>query len=142
MRFLHWYFIVLFALVLAFNCVVWGAAARLPDEVGAHLLNSARREGPIVYAYMTVGGALDQALPALDSWGQRRATAALSEGFARIKEDPTVAMDLVFSQTWNPAHATLKLCHWAAPVLAVLSLVFWLRRPTRVNLMRGRGRGR
>lgn len=139
-RFLHWYVIALFLLVLGYDFVVWGAASRLPDEVGKHLLNSAQREGPLAYFYMRVGGALDEAVPALDAWGRAHASAALEEGAARIKEDPAVAMDLVFSQTWNGHHATLKFCHWAAPVLALLSIVFWLRRPKKVSLIGARRR--
>jgi len=139
MRYLHWYVIVLFLLVLAYDLVVWGGAARLPD-VGPRLLGSARQESPLVYLYMFAGGALDQAVPALDQWGQQHAAAALSDGFERIKQDPAVAMDLVFSQTWNSHHAMLKFCHWAAAALAVLSLVFWLRRPKKVSLIGGRRR--
>lgn len=139
MRYLHWYLIVAFVLVLAYDLVVWGGAARLP-EIGPKLLGSAREEGPLTYLYMTAGGALDSAIPTLDQWGQQHATAALADGFPRIKEDPRVAMDLVFSQTWNSRHATLKFCHWAAPALAVLSLVFWLRRPKKIRLIGGRRR--
>jgi hypothetical protein len=131
---LHWYAIGLFLIVLAYDCIVWGAASRLPD-VGPHLLASAQGEAPLVYSYMRVGSVMDQAVPALDSWGQRHASAALSEGFARINDNPRVAMDLVFSRTWNSQHATLKTMHWAAPVLAVISLVLWLRRPKKVALI-------
>lgn len=136
-RHLHAWIGLLFFLVLAYDFVVWGGAARLP-EVGTHLQDSARREGPLAYFYMQVGSAIDGAVPALDSWGQRRAEVALAEGFPRIKDDPAVSMDLVFSQTWNIHHATLKFCHWAAPVLAVLALVFWMRRPKKVRLMGSR----
>lgn len=134
-RFLHWYALVLFLLVLGYDFVVWGAASRLPDEVGPHLLNSAQREAPLAYFYMRVGASVDQAVPALDNWGLHAANVALADGFAHIKDDPAVAMDLVFSQTWNLHHAVLKFCHWAAPVLALISLVFWLRRPKKVRMM-------
>ncbi len=138
-RHFHWWIGLLFLFVLGYDFVVWGAAARLPD-VGAHLQDSARREGPLAYFYMRVGSALDEALPALDRWGQYRAESALAEGFPRIKQDATVAMDLVFSQTWNAQHFTLKVCHWAAPVLAVLAVVFWVRRPKKVRMLGSRRR--
>jgi hypothetical protein len=138
-RHLHWWVGLLFLLVLGYDFVVWGGAARLP-EVGAHLQDSARREGPLTYFYMRVGSVIDAAVPALDSWGQHRAESALAEGFPRIKEDPTVAMDLVFSQNWNAQHFMLKLCHTAAPVLAVLALVFWIRRPKKVRMLGSRRR--
>jgi len=138
-RHLHWWIILLFFVVLGYDLVVWGAAARLP-EVGAHLQDSARREAPLVYFYMRVGSIIDAAVPALDAWGQHHAEAALAEGISRIKDDPAISMDLVFSQTWNVHHATLKFCHWAAPMLAVLALVFWIRRPKKVRLMGSRRR--
>ena len=131
---LHWYAIALFVIVLSYDFVVWGAASRLPD-VGPQLLASAHSEGPLVYLYMRAGSVVDQAVPALDQWGQRQANAALSEGFQRIQEDPKVAMDLVFSQTWNAQHAMLKTMHWAAPALALISIVMWIRRPKKVALM-------
>ena len=139
MRHLHWYAIAVFLIVLGYDLVVWGGAARLP-EVGPKLLGSARQEAPLVYAYMNAGGVLDGAVPALDRWGQQRASAALGDGFVRISEEPRVAMDLVFSQTWNSGHAMLKFCHSAAPVLAVLSLILWLRRPKKISLMGARRR--
>ena len=138
-RYLHWWIGLLFLTVLGYDFVVWGAAARLP-EVGTHLQDSARREGPLVYFYMRVGSAIDAAVPALDDWGQRRAATAFSEGFSRIKQDPAVAMDLIFSQTWNAQHLTLKVCHWAALALAALALVFWVRRPKKVRMLGSRRR--
>ena len=138
-RHFHWWIGLVFLLVLGYDFVVWGGAARLP-EVGAHLQDSARREGPLAYFYMRVGSAIDDAVPALDRWGQHRAELALAEGFPRIKQDAAVAMDLVFSQTWNAQHLTLKVCHWAAPVLGLLALVFWLRRPKKVRMLGSRRR--
>lgn len=138
-RHLHWWISLLFLLVLAYNFIVWGAAVHLP-EVGAHLQGSAQREAPLTYFYMRVGSVLDTAVPVLDDWGGRHAEAALSEGFPRIKQDPMVSMDLVFSQTWNAQHALLKVSHWAAPALAVVALVFWLRRPKKVRMLGSRRR--
>ena len=136
-RHLHWVVTLLFLLVLGYDVVIWGAAARLPD-VGPHILGSAAQEGPLAYVYMQAGAALDQAVPALDAWGRAHATAAFSAGFERIKAEPTIAMDLIFSNTWNSQHAMLKFCHWAAPALGLLSLVLWIRRPKKVHLMGSR----
>ncbi|MDR3385521.1 MAG: hypothetical protein P4L92_00595 [Rudaea sp.] len=138
-RNLHWWIILLFLLALGYDLVVWGAAARLP-EVGPRLLASAQREAALTYAYMRAGSILDAAVPLLDDWGSQRAQMALGEGFARVKDDPRVAMDLVFSQTWNAQHLMLKFCHSAAPVLAVIALVFWVRRPKKIRLMGQRRR--
>ena len=128
---------LLFVLVLGFDLIVWGAAARLP-EVGPKLLLSAQREAPLVDFYMRVGGVLDATVPRLDGWGAKYANGALGEGFDRIQADPSVAMDLIFSQTWNPHHALLKFLDWAAPALGVLALVLWIRRPKKVSLMGSR----
>ncbi len=133
-RYPYWWAVLLFLATLGYDFVVWGAASRIP-EVGSHLMLSARREAPLAYAYMIAGGALDAAVPPLGEWGERQATLALEEGFARIKDDPSVAMDLVFSQNWNARHLLLKTCHWGAPVCLLLSFVLWLRRPKKVSLL-------
>jgi len=134
LRNLHWIALVLLLLALVFDFAVWGGAARLPD-VGPLLLRSAQREAPVVRFYMLVGQPLDGAVAALDRFGQAHATAAFSDGFQRIREDPAVAMDLVFAETWNSQHASIKTVFWATPVLAALWFVFWLRRPKKVSLM-------
>lgn len=134
LRNLHWIGLVLLLLALCFDFAVWGGAARLPD-VGPLLLRSAQREAPVVRFYMLVGEPLDAALAPFDRFGQEHATTAFSDGFARIRDEPAVAMDLIFSSTWNSTHASIKTVFWATPVLAVLWLVFWLRRPKKVSLM-------
>ena len=133
----HWWVTLLFVWTFAYDLIVWGAASRLPD-IGQKLQVSAQRQALLAHIYMSAGGALDAAVPVLDDWGTQRADTALSNGFERIKEDPEVAMDLVFSNTWNATHATLKLMYWAAPVFGLIALVLWSRRPKKVSLMRGR----
>jgi hypothetical protein len=133
-RYLHWWITLLFALALLYDFAVWGALAGLP-EIGPKLELSARRQALLATIYMSGGTALDAALPPLKDWGERRGEAALAEGFPRMREDPYVAMDLIFSQTWNAAHATLKFCYWAAPVAGLLALVAWVRRPKKIRLM-------
>ncbi|MGH8091629.1 MAG: hypothetical protein ACREO6_09275 [Rudaea sp.] len=133
----HWWFTLLFVWAFAYDLVVWGAAAHLPD-IGDHLQASAQRQALLANIYMSAGGALDAAVPVLDDWGTQRAHTALADGLERIKEDPMVAMDLIFSNTWNSTHATLKFMYWAAPVFGVIALVLWSRRPKKVSLMGGR----
>ena len=133
----HWWFTLLFVWALAYDLAVWGAAAHLPD-VGVHLQVSAQRQALLANIYMSVGGKLDAAVPFFDDWGTQRAQTALSQGFARIKEDPMVSMDLIFSNTWNTTHATLKFMYWAAPVFGLIALVLWSRRPKKISLMGGR----
>jgi len=136
-RYLHWWVTLFFLIAISYDLIVWGAAARLPD-IGPKLQLSAQRQALLAHIYMGVGGWLDGAVPFFDDWGRQQALAALSTGFPRIKGDPMVAMDLIFSETWSAAHSMLKLMYWAAPVLALLALVLWSRRPKKVHLMRSR----
>ena len=135
---MHWLFLALFVWALTYDLVIWGAAARLPD-VGDMLRVSAQRNALLATVYMAGGNALDGAVPALEEWGAQHAKNALAEGIPRIKDDPNVAMDLIFSQTWNSSHFWLKLMYWAAPVLGLIALVTWARRPKKIHMM-GSGR--
>jgi len=133
---LHWVLLILFIWAFAYDLVVWGAAGRLPD-VGDKLRMSAQRNALLATMYMAGGDALLAAAPALEDWGAQRAQYAIGPGFARIKDDPNVAIDLIFSQNWNATHAMLKLMYWAAPVLSLLALIAWSRRPKKVSLIGG-----
>jgi hypothetical protein len=106
----------------------------LPD-IGAHLQSSAQRQAFLANIYISAGEALDAAVPFLDDWGTQRAQTALADGIERIKDDPMVAMDLIFSNTWNSTHAMLKIMYWAAPVFGVIALVLWSRRPKKISLV-------
>jgi hypothetical protein len=130
----HWWVTLLFVLALAYDLAFWGAAARQP-EIGTKLQDSAQRQALLAHMYMAAGSALDAAVPALDEWGSRHVQTAFSEGFQRIKDEPLVSMDLIFSNTWNSTHSTVKVMYWAAPVLGVLALILWSRRPKKISLM-------
>jgi hypothetical protein len=134
---LHWWVLALFVWALTYDLVIWGAAARLPD-VGGQLRVSAQRNALLATIYMAGGNALDAAVPALEDWGTQHAQNALGDGMSRIKDDPNVAMDLIFSQTWNSSHFWLKLMYWAAPVLGLIALVAWSRRPKKIHMMGGK----
>jgi len=136
-RYLHWWVTLLFVVALGYDLVVWGAASLIPD-IGPKLQQSAQRQALFAHIYMGVGSWLDTAVPFLKDWGTQHVFGALSDGFPRIKEDPRVAMDLIFSESWNVQHKLLKLMYWAAPVLALLALVIWSRRPKKVHLMQRR----
>ena len=134
MKRLHWILLLLFAWALAYDLAVWGAIGNLPD-VGDQLRLSAQRNALLGTIYMAGGDVLDRAAPPLADWGAQRAQTALQTGIPRIHDDPNVAMDLIFSQTWNSTHAFLKLMYWAAPVLGLAFLFAWMRRPKKVSLM-------
>jgi hypothetical protein len=123
--------LVLFALSLLYDLVVWGALPLVP-EVGEDIVASANREAPLAATYILLGSPLDSAFPSLQAFGEARLTAALSEGFPRIKADSTVAIDLIFNTTWNAQHSWLKMVYWMPPLMLVLAAIFWWRRPRKV----------
>ena len=132
---LHVIALVLFAICFLYDLVVWGAVSQLPD-VGAGIADSAHREAPLATTYIALGGMLDAAVPSLGRFGADRLTDAFSEGFERIRADPTVAMDLIFGTTWNGAHSWVKSMYWAAPILFVIMAILWLRKPKQVRTIR------
>lgn len=131
-RHLHLIALGLFVLCLLYNVVVWGALPQLP-EVGLAIVDSAHREAPLATAYIELGRGIDGAVAALQAFGERRLSAGLGDGFARIHDDPTVAMDLILNTTWNFQHRWIKTAYWGAPLLLLLTIVLWLRRPRQVR---------
>jgi hypothetical protein len=132
---LHVIAMVLFALCFLYNLVVWGSVRSLP-EVGPGIADSARREAPLATAYITLGEALDSSVPVFQDYGAERLTSAFGDGFERIRADPTVAMDLIFDTTWNATHRWIKAMYWAAPILLLVALVLWARRPRPIHMIR------
>lgn len=133
-RRLHLIAMILFVVALLYDIVVWGAVPALP-EVGASIADSARREAPLANTYIALGSRIDAAIPALQAFGVQRLTDAFGEGFPRIREDATVAMDLIFDTTWNHQHRWIKTMYWAAPFLLLLTIVLWVRRPKPVRVI-------
>jgi len=132
---LHVIAMVLFAICFLYDIVVWGGVPALP-KVGGHIADSARREAPIAATYIAIGSPLDSAVPSLGDYAYAVLTEGLSEGFDRIREDPTVAMDLIFSTTWNPTHRWIKAMYWGAPVMLLVTTILWFRRPKAVHALR------
>ncbi len=126
--------LALFVVSLLYNLVVWGAMPRLPG-VGPSIVDSARREAPLATTYIAIGDRIDGAFAPAQAFGAQRLNAALSEGFARIAEDHTVAMDLIFNTTWNSTHRWLKTAYWAAPFFLLLTIVMWMLRPRQVRVL-------
>lgn len=126
--------LALFIVSLLYNFVVWGAMPRLPG-VGPAIVDSARREAPLATTYIAIGDRIDGAFSSAQSFGAQRLDDALGDGFARIAEDPGVAMDLIFNTTWNGAHRWLKTAYWAAPFFLLLTIVLWVLRPRQVRTL-------
>ena len=131
-RHLHQIAIALFVLSLLYNLVVWGSLPRVPD-VGRQIAASAYREAPLAATYIGLGSLIDGVVPALQAFGEKRVTDAFGEGFERIRNDETVAMDLILRGTWNAQHRWIKTMYWMPPLLLVLSVILWLRRPRTVH---------
>lgn len=125
----------LFVLCFIYDIVVWGGVFALPD-VGQGIADSARREAPLATTYIAIGNLLDSAVPALRDYGSARLSDAFNEGFERMRADPRVAMDLIFGPSWNATHSWIKTMYWAAPVLLLISLVLWVRRPKKISMLR------
>ena len=132
---LHVIAMVLFAICFLYDIVVWGGVLSLP-EVGPGIADSAHREAPLATTYIAIGTPLDAAFPSLRDYGTARLTDGLSEGFERIRSDPSVAMDLIFSATWNPAHRLIKMMYWGAPIMLLVTAILWFRRPKTVHAFR------
>jgi hypothetical protein len=131
---LHLFALLLFFMASIYDLIVWGAVPAL-DEVGASIAGSARREAPLAATYIALGTPIDEAVPLLQGFGRERLTTALSESFDRIREDKTVAMDLIFGPAWNHQHRWIKAMYWAPPCLLLLTCVLWLRRPRPVRTL-------
>jgi hypothetical protein len=42
-------------------------------------------------------------------------------------------MDLIFNTTWNSEHRWMKIMYWAPPLLLLLTLLLYSRRPKQVH---------
>jgi hypothetical protein len=132
---LHVIALVLFAICFLYDLVVWGGVPALPD-VGTGIADSAHREAPLATAYIAIGTPLDAAVAPLRDYGTARLTDAFGEGFERIRTDPSVAMDLIFSSTWNATHRWIKAMYWGAPIMLLVTAILWFRRPKPVHPLR------
>lgn len=125
---------IAFVFVALFNVVIWGAVPRIPD-VGEKIRRSANAEAPLAATYIALGSWLDERVPALDAWGRSVIVRAFEPAFERIAQEPVVAMDLILSNTYNRTHSMVRTMYWAAPVLLVLGVILWIRRPKTVSLI-------
>ena len=129
---LHVIALVLFALCLFYDIVVWGSVYAL-SEVGPGIADSARREAPLATTYIALGNIVDSWAPPLRDYGSQRLLDGFGQGFERIRADPAVSMDLIFGPSWNATHSWIKTMYWAAPILLVITVILWVRRPRQVR---------
>lgn len=130
---LPWISLLLFVAVLAYDLAVWGAAPALPQG-GRAIVQAAAREAPLARTYIALGAPLARRLPAVQQFGARRLGAAYGSALEVLHENPAVAMDLMFhGRSGGSQRRTVVMAYYAAPVLLLLSLVVWLRRPRQVR---------
>jgi hypothetical protein len=130
---------ILLFFALLFDLVVWGGVKAIP-EVGPKIRQVAQTQAPLVLTYMVVGEQLDALVPGFGQFGTDYATQAFGDVFQRIKDDPNVAVIALFQANANPQQSIVKIMFWAVPVLLVLFLFFWWRRPRQVTSFSGRRR--
>lgn len=132
-RNLHWLLMGAMLLALAFDAIVWSAAAQMPGA-GVPLYRSARREAPLTYFYMTAGRPL-RAIAPLRDYGDAQAHAAFTTAAGEIGLKPELAMEIAHGRARSSGQATLQWMHYAPPVLLIAWLVAYLRRPRSVHLV-------
>ena len=134
---LHTIALCLLILALLIDLVLWGAVPDLPD-VGQNIVRSANSEAILASTYIFLGGFLDSAISSLGNFGASVMTAALGQAFPQIIEEPSLAMDLILTSSFNTTHGWIKTLYWAPPTLFVAYVVLWLIRPKKVKLIRAR----
>jgi hypothetical protein len=138
-KYLHLIATALFVLTLLWQCLFWGGASTLPDT-GPIVRRSALREAPLVAGLLVAGELLGKAVPALGDLGRGWADKALSPVAERLKTDPDVAMDLIFGESLNSTQRVATRGVYALPVLLLLAVIAWLRRPRQVRMLGNRRR--
>lgn len=136
-KYAHLVLIALFLLVVFWQSLFWGGAAALPD-LGPIVRRSAMREAPLVATFVFVGEGVGKLAPPLRELGQGWADRALAPAKERLLADPDVAMDFIFNQSFNATQRTATRGVYAAPLLLVLAVIAYLRRPRQVRMMGGR----
>ncbi|ODU34251.1 MAG: hypothetical protein BGP24_22960 [Lysobacterales bacterium 69-70] len=131
--------LLLFVLATVWQCLFWAGAASLPG-IGSSVRRSAMREAPLVATYTFGGELLGKVAPALGDVGRSWAEVALRPAAERLEADPGVAMDFIFGESLNATQRTATRGVYLPPVLLLLALVAWLRRPRQVRMMGSRRR--
>ena len=118
---------VLFWLFLLLDLVAWAGLCRDP-EVGMAVSKSVNREGALAWVYAHAGQ------PLVDAVGMENAAVAFAgQRFAdarrAIAANPGAAMDVI----GNRMGFGMRVLHYGAPLLGILWLLLWWRRPQTIN---------
>ena len=131
-RRLHLIAAALFVLTLGYDLWLWGGLAR-HAEFGPALQKSGRYDVSLASLYLQSGAPLLD-LTGLGLRAAADAEAAFRPVLARVRASPMAAMDNL--QQDMPAGA--KACYFGAPLLLVLAVLLWWRRPREVHIGRRR----
>lgn len=133
-KYLHLLLAAVFLLALFWQMLFWAGAASLTD-IGPIVRRSALREAPLVTTLLVGGETVARFVPGAGELGRGWADHALAPAAERLKADPDVAMDFIFGEPLNAAQRTATRGVYALPVLLILAVIAWLRRPRQVRMM-------
>ncbi|HET6604485.1 MAG TPA: hypothetical protein VFG21_09785 [Xanthomonadaceae bacterium] len=130
-KLLHWIVIALFVLTLAVNLSVWGGLAEHP-ELGAGIVRSADREGPLARVYIFGGMGLSSM--GLREFNRDFADRRFGSLYPRLKGNTEAAMDIIDHER----SSTMALSHYGTPVLLLLAIALSWMRPKPIHMVGGR----
>ena len=117
----------LFWLFLLIDLYAWAGLSRDP-EVGIAVTKSINHEGVLAWGYASAGLAVVDAL-GIESAAVAFADQHFADARAAVAANPAAAMDL----TGSHMGLGMRMTHYGSPVLGILWLLMWWRRPRTVR---------
>lgn len=131
-RYLHVVATVIFVLLLCDQWLVWGGLGRAP-QVGPVMLEAADREVGLASVHVLVGQWLVHSA-GLDESAIDAATRRFDAVIPHLLSNPDAALETVTMQMpWS-----VRLGYYGAPIMLLVALVLWWRRPRTVHLVKVR----
>lgn len=129
---LHMIAALLFLLLLADQWLVWGGLGRMP-AAGPAVLAAADRDVGLASVHVLVGEWLVRSA-GLDEAAIDLAKSRFAAVVPDILANPPAALDVVTARM----PASVRFGYVGAPVMLVIALLLWWRRPRAVHLVRSR----
>lgn len=131
-RYLHVVAAAVFALLLCDQWLVWGGLGRAP-QVGPVVLAAADREVGMASVHVLVGGWLVEST-GLEEAAVDAATSRFADLVPDLVKNPDAAIDIATARM----PASVRIGYVGVPVMLVLTVILWWRRPRSVHLVRTR----
>ena len=131
-RYLHVVAAAVFVLLLGDQWLVWGGLGRAP-QVGPVMLAAADREVGLASVHVLVGEWLVDSA-GLEEAAIDAATSRFGGVIPEIVDNPDAAMDIATARM----PASVRFGYVGAPLMLVVALLLWWRRPRTVHLVRTR----